>query len=152
MRRSRGIERRKTGKRRKTRLRNSSYSRGNPKKRVGKRKTYRRIMKAGGGPPLPDIITVVFREEGALGIFLVESPGPQVSIREVIPGTPASRRPDVVAGLVLTSVTGQSVVDKTLDEVFDIIIGHPERPITFVFRTPLTTSSRQTNKSKKSTK
>jgi hypothetical protein len=155
MRRSRGIERRntgkrrrktgkrrrKTGKRRKTRLRNSSYSKGNPKgnhkgnpnKRVGKRKTYRRIMKVGGDPPLQDIITVEFIEEGALGMDLKERLGPHVSIDKVKPGTPASRRPDVVAGLVLTSVAGQSVVGKTLDEVFAIIIGHPERPITFVF-------------------
>ena len=106
----------------------------------------------GGGRPMmpratpaaaakhPDIV-VVFAEEGSVGMDLAEGAGPSVSIEKVKAGTQAVKHPALKAGLVVTSVAGQSVVGKSLDDVFDVIIGHPQRPITFVFEGDGSTST-----------
>ena len=81
----------------------------------------------------PSEISVVFTQQGSVGLDLREDPGPSVSIERVKPGTQATQHSSLKAGLTVTSIAGQDVRGKSLDEVFDVIIDHQERPLEFRF-------------------
>ena len=90
----------------------------------------------GGGIPAaePDsTVVVVFTEQGSVGLELAEKPGPKVEVAVIKPGTQATQHPSIQPGLVITHVAGEDMAGKTLDDVFDVIIAHPERPLEFRF-------------------
>jgi RNAse (barnase) inhibitor barstar len=80
----------------------------------------------------PEII-VTFTQQGSVGLDLREDPGPSVSIETVKAGTQAMQHAALKAGLKVTMIAGQDTRGKSLDDVFDLIIGHPERPLEFRF-------------------
>lgn len=77
-------------------------------------------------------ITVTFTDQGSVGLDLVEEAG-AVVIEEVKPGTQAQRHPNLRTGLVVIGVGGIDVRGKSMDNVVDMIIGHPQRPLEFSF-------------------
>ena len=90
----------------------------------------------GGGIPAaePDsTVVVVFTEQGSVGLELAEKPGPKVEVAVIKPGTQATQHASLQPGLVITHVAGEDMAGKTLDDVFDVIIAHPERPLEFRF-------------------
>jgi C-terminal processing protease CtpA/Prc len=78
-------------------------------------------------------ISVVFTQQGSVGLDLREDPGPSVSIERVKPGTQAMQHANLKVGLTVTSIAGQDVRGKSVDDVVDVIIAHPERPLEFRF-------------------
>eukprot|EP01043_Picozoa_sp_COSAG02_P067654 COSAG02_NODE_10951_length_1825_cov_7.149479_2_plen_244_part_01 len=78
-------------------------------------------------------VSVVFTQQGSVGLDLREDPGPSVSIERVKPGTQAMQHANLKVGLTVTSIAGQDVRGKTVDDVVDVIIAHPERPLEFRF-------------------
>ena len=87
----------------------------------------------GSEPPAAPEIIVTFTQQGSVGLDLREDPGPSVSIETVKAGTQATQHPALKAGLKVTMIAGQDTRGKSLDDVFDLIIGHPERPLEFRF-------------------
>ena len=79
---------------------------------------------------------MVFREQGSVGLELVERPGPSVAVQQIKQGTQATQHPSLQPGLVITHVAGEDMAGKSLDDVFDVIIAHPERPREFRFNAP----------------
>eukprot|EP01048_Picozoa_sp_COSAG05_P018426 COSAG05_NODE_2691_length_2766_cov_3.328084_3_plen_354_part_00 len=81
-------------------------------------------------------VMVSFAEEGSLGLDLSEKTvhaEKWVWVKSIPPESQASKHPELKVGLRVVEVAGQAVLGKSLDSVFDLIISHPERPLTFGF-------------------
>ena len=78
-------------------------------------------------------VVVVFTEEGSVGLDLEEQPGPTVAVQLVKEGTQATQHASLRPGLVITHVAGRDMVGRSLDDVFDAIVAHPERPLELRF-------------------
>ena len=81
-------------------------------------------------------VMVSFAEEGSLGLDLSEKmvhAEKWVWVKSIPPESQASKHPELKVGLRVVEVAGQAVLGKSLDSVFDLIISHPERPLTFGF-------------------
>ena len=78
---------------------------------------------------------MVFTQDGSVGLELTEEKN-QVSIKDVRAGTQATSHAALRPGLVITHVAGEDMAGKSLDDVFDVIIAHPERPLEMRFASP----------------
>ena len=81
----------------------------------------------------PSEISVLFTQQGSVGLDLREDPGPCVSIERIKPGTQATQHSSLKVGLKVTAIAGQDVRGKSVDDVVNVIIAHPERPLEFRF-------------------
>jgi hypothetical protein len=96
-----------------------------------------------GRPPPADSavnIAIGFTEKGSVGLNLKEtSQGSTVwvTVQSIVPGSQATRHPGIREGLRVVGVGGEDARGKSFDEVVDLIIDHPSRPIEFCFLPPL---------------
>ena len=78
-------------------------------------------------------VSVLFTQQGSLGLDLREDPGPSVSIERIHPGGQAVQHAALKKDLTVLAVAGKDVRGKSLDDVGDLIIAHPERPLVMRF-------------------
>eukprot|EP01043_Picozoa_sp_COSAG02_P072451 COSAG02_NODE_13661_length_1365_cov_19.266983_2_plen_112_part_01 len=79
-------------------------------------------------------VTSVFTEPGSLGLEFCSAPGTiAMSVVNLVPDTQAMKHPELRPGLKVTAVAGQDVRGKTIDDVVEAIIAHPQRPLEMRF-------------------